>query len=231
MFLMGCESPPAICLCDVGPPFDANRDAPLPDAPLDTHRYITPPPRCGYTGTEGGHCRDGMCAATLSCEPDRALALTADLGIPRGEPDPDQPGELRVAAADPTMDVSLRIATGSLCTRTCDIGAAPGSPDACGDCGVCTRALGVGGLLDLSDLDEGVPSDTAGWCRTACTFDPLTSGGCPVAHTCDEALGLCIEACESDAACEVRLGTTPEGLRVWLRQAGARCNVTVGRCE
>jgi hypothetical protein len=246
--LLGCD-PGTIIDIDVSGTDTGPTDVPVvpgdtPDAP----RADTGAATCGSTGQVGGHCRDGMCAATLTCTEEFMFtggdSLRNIFDIPPGEEDPENPGFFRATdPVDMADDVSFQAFTGSLCSALCntelefDETATSGELDTCGPCAACTTQINQLGLapsyIFLANTAAGRPfGENTGFCRANCTFNPDTNGGCPTGYTCDPGSLVCVEACESNNECSFELQATRQGeLVTILDPENGTCNLTTGRCE
>jgi hypothetical protein len=241
--LVGCAcSPPPLVMPDA-PSADVPGDTPPPDAGPDSR----PPVSCAAVGTMGGHCRSDACGeGACQAEVLRAgipISLRSGFGLEQaGALDPTTGFYAAIpdGMADPTRDVPLPIASGSLCTTRCDARMAAGA--VCGDCATCVNDIGTTGLVGTANIEPDPPfgADT-GWCRADCVFDPRAAGAtCPGAgtdgtggHTCSPASNVCVEGCLSDNECRFSIATTREGLGVAVvdDSIAASCDPVTRRCE
>ncbi len=218
------------------PTSDAGRRPPTPrdaGAPRDAGTLV---PTCMQTGQAAGRCIDGTFCTDLSCtgevtHADGAPYTLSNLGYTCRAPDPANPD----AYVSIDCDVPLPFAPGGLCAGGC----APTTSvrdETCPPCATCSASLGDGrGLTSTPLTVRALASPTSdaqpGICRANCVFEPTTSG-CQAGYTCSVAENVCLEACVSDALCNVRwkLTSRHDGLAAVV-DGSASCNLDTGRCQ
>jgi hypothetical protein len=199
--MVGVDACPTgmICLDD-----DAGQDAGMEPEVDAGPEVCSPAPITGSAA--GAACQRGTECRDDDCNPELAVQFTTNTG--GGYP--------------------ITMYPDSMCGDVCD----PASmTDQCGECATCTDfsyvgrvrlpALGLNAAMDQIILLPGV-------CRSNCTPDADTNGGCRDGYTCDIDAQVCIEACTSNADCNVGVADgflAPDPTGPWT------CNMTNGRCE
>ena len=69
-----------------------------------------------------------------------------------------------------------------------------------------------------------------GICRADCVFNP-DDRGCQAGYSCQADENVCLEACVSDAQCNLGWGQTRRDGLVAVVDGSATCNTSTGRCE
>lgn len=193
-------------------------------------------------GRAGGTCRSGTtCSPGLTCAPELtrgmmgAFTLRNIFEIPNAVPDPENEGEFLVQEGLP--DVPIGFGPGGQCTQGCNPSAAASSCPACSTCetsiGGSSAFAAVGITVRTFEVSEPpLTSETnSGICRSNCTWNAASNGGCQAGYTCGTSENVCLEGCTSNSQCNLDWGVTRRDGLVAVVQGDATCNNTTGRCQ
>ncbi len=197
-----CACPPGT-ICGVG---DAGNDA---GAPPDSGPVDAPPVGCSPApaagSAAGAACRSGTTCTRDACNEELPVGFGSCTGG--------------------TVPVTLY--PGSMCGNECDPNA---MTDPCGECATCTD-FGYIGRIRIPVLGPPPPGGMFltlldGVCRSNCTPNVATNGGCRSGYTCDIDGQVCLEACTTDADCNLGVedGFLCPGTGPWT------CDTTTRRC-
>ena len=194
---------------------------------------------CQGVGRAGGTCRGGtQCGSGLTCFSELTsnggmeilLNSTPFPDIPVVMPDPANPGEYVSSDAS----VPLGFGPGGQCSQACNPSAMTAT---CPACSTCSKSIGgspsfsaVGFSPRSFDQTGTLDATNSGICRANCTFDPSTSG-CQAGYSCDSSENVCLEACTTDAQCNLGWDVRRHDGLVAVIDGSQTCNMDTGRCE